>query len=609
MKSLCLTSELQAARDASQSNRVRIVAYTGGVIEPPGWGPVVIDLSGLQLPPSIPILADHENRVGALVGSGSPRVEGSNLIVEGTISDATEAGQTILELLPDQVPIQASVGIDPEETQPVNGDSITVNGRIIESVPGLQIVTRGTLREVSLVPLGADSETFAILVAKRKDYAMTQSDSAILAERERAKTIQSDCDKFLACGLDTAALISLRNQALDGGWTPEQFRARAAELLIAQRPEAPRIGFRTVTPGQRDVLAAAVLRLLGHRELAAKMIGPEAAERADVLRCNTLLDICKAAVQARGEHPTTTDELLRASFSYSDLPVAVGTAAEKIALSVFNEAPRSWEGFARVVTARNFREHVGVRLSAAVRLERVVEKGEITHGTLSEETVTYKVETYARMLTLSRQQILNDDLQLLADLPAVFAKAAARKVSDVLYEVLLGNGGNFFHSSHKNILTGSTSALSINSLGEAIAAMRNQTDADGMPIDVTPRVLLVPPSLEATARQLLNSTQLARDVSSDDQQPMGNPWINALQLAVEPRLESDAFDNSSDSAWYLFGSSQDGAILLAGLNGNLAPTVEQQPADFNKLGMSWRCYIDIGAALGDWRAAVKAAGE
>jgi len=107
---------------------------------------------------------------------------------------------------------------------------------------------------------------------------------------------------------------------------------------------------------------------------------------------------------------------------------------------------------------------------------------------------------------------------------------------------------------------------------------------------------------------LLNSTQLARDVSSDDQQPMGNPWINALQLAVEPRLESDAFDNSSDSAWYLFGSSQDGAILLAGLNGNLAPTVEQQPADFNKLGMSWRCYIDIGAALGDWRAAVKAAG-
>ena len=58
-------SRLQAkAGDGAKVPSVRILAYTGGVMPMPGIGPVVIDLAGLDLGGSVPLLADHETDIG-----------------------------------------------------------------------------------------------------------------------------------------------------------------------------------------------------------------------------------------------------------------------------------------------------------------------------------------------------------------------------------------------------------------------------------------------------------------------------------------------------------------------------------------------------------------
>ncbi|HID23893.1 MAG TPA: hypothetical protein EYP14_16045, partial [Planctomycetaceae bacterium] len=261
-------------------------------------------------------------------------------------------------------------------------------------------------------------------------------------------------------------------------------------------------------------MIATALKLLGRDDLIKKDVEP--------LPVRSIVDLCRAACDLQGiTVPSDRHDMIRAAASTGTLPLALGAAGEKIALDAYQQAPATWRSFARVVSAASFRDHTGVRLAAAVQLDELSSDGEIRHGTLDEETVTYRVTTYAKMLSLTREMIVNDDLSILGEIPAAFGRAAARKVSDLIYTVLLGNANNFFSAGNGNLLTGAGSALSADSLGDALQALRNQTDADGMPLDLVPKVLLVPPALEADARALLASRELNR---TGDKDPTGNPF-------------------------------------------------------------------------------------
>lgn len=122
-------------------------------------------------------------------------------------------------------------------------------------------------------------------------------------------------------------------------------------------------------------------------------------------------------------------------------------------------------------------------------------------------------------------------------------------------------------------------------------------------------MLLVPPELQQTAKELLLSDFIQR---ANSDLPTGNALKNAVSLEVEPRLSnSQRFTGTSTKAWYLFAGPQDVPLIVAFLGGNQTPTVEffGFDADPNVLAASWRVYFDYGAALADHRAAYKAKGE
>ena len=62
---------IQAAAPAGKRPTAHIVAYGGDVVTVPGFGPIVIDLAGMALSPSLPILIDHRNELGGIVGTGT----------------------------------------------------------------------------------------------------------------------------------------------------------------------------------------------------------------------------------------------------------------------------------------------------------------------------------------------------------------------------------------------------------------------------------------------------------------------------------------------------------------------------------------------------------
>jgi len=63
-------SVLQARSETTDAGpRLEIVAYTGGLMTVPGWGPVAVALDGLDIAGQVPLLADHDARVAGVVGT------------------------------------------------------------------------------------------------------------------------------------------------------------------------------------------------------------------------------------------------------------------------------------------------------------------------------------------------------------------------------------------------------------------------------------------------------------------------------------------------------------------------------------------------------------
>ncbi len=155
-------------------------------------------------------------------------------------------------------------------------------------------------------------------------------------------------------------------------------------------------------------------------------------------------------------------------------------------------------------------------------------------------------------------------------------------------------GGPFFSSGRNNLLTGSTSALSFDSLSEAVKQLRLQVDAGEGPIDLAPKTLVVSPAKEVPARQLL-SAMLSRD-SSLDQEGTSNPLASVVKaLEVESRLGVASF-TTSPNQWYLFADKSAGPIIVGSWMAR-SPTIEVADTDFSTLGMQWRCFWDYGCCL------------
>lgn len=643
MKPLILTSRAEIRAGASKTPKVSILAYSGGLMRVPAWGPVVLDTAGMQFADSITLLADHVSNLDGIVGAGRGSVARGSVMVDGVLARSSEAAMKIIELSKAGVEFQASVGADPIQTASVT--SANVNGRTIQSKTPFTLIQKSLLREVSITALGADPTTSVAIAARKRVANMAKrrsqpvvtepeeleidtpgtDDDAILAERERMKAFCAIAVKYP--DMRAEALTDLQSQAIDEEWDVNKFEL---ELIRASRPPAgggiSRVALKQHMPysnvasrgrapihagGNKELLTAALMIHSGRAEAAAKAFGEQTAEQASMMRCHSMLDICARALQIDARDvPHDTNEMIKAAFSTSSLPNALGNLADKIAADAYTESPGAWRSIVRRRPVNNFREAKIIRMIFVGNFEDVPNGGEIQHGSLEDDAIAVQAETKGLMLGITRQDIINDDLGLFNDTAAALGKADARTKNTDFVTMLLANDGDFFGSGHNNLGDSGDTRLSATSLGAAIAAMRKQRDTKNRNLDIMPKILLIPPELEEVGRLLISSTVMQRFVDANtDQQPMGNAFQNQFQLEVEARLSnSDAFADASATAWYLFGAPSDGAVNVALLQGRETPVIEQEPAPFNTLGVQYRGYSDYGFSFGEYVAAYKAEG-
>ncbi|MEO1993876.1 MAG: hypothetical protein ABGZ17_01205, partial [Planctomycetaceae bacterium] len=109
---------------------------------------------------------------------------------------------------------------------------------------------------------------------------------------------------------------------------------------------------------------------------------------------------------------------LQAAFSTVSLPGILGNVANKELLAGYeaDEQLMLWKEIAEVKSVSDFKTVTSWRMLDSLSYEQLGPGGRIKHGTIGEESYTRAAATYAKMFSLTRTDIINDDLGAFHDL-------------------------------------------------------------------------------------------------------------------------------------------------------------------------------------------------
>jgi len=617
--------------------RFSMIAYTGGPMRIAGWRyPVIVDLAGLAIPSqSRPIRFGHDATAGVGHTDRIAVAEG-RLVAAGIISRDTSAAKEIVASARNGFPWQASLGASVEQFEFVREDqTVLVNGR--EFKGPVNVVRKATLGEISFVDLAADGNTSASVAASakestimknRKDREVEQGPVAVEAAvqtdgagKDAAPAVIDPVPDIRAAALaETERIAAVRKvcgdkhgdieaKAIAEGW--DVTRAEL-EVLRAERPKAPAAHIRDNTVDS-DVLAAAVC-LSGGLKASESRFDEKVLDAVNHRFRNGigLQELILEAAWANGyqgrSFRSDMEGTLQAAFSTFRLPGILSNVANKFLLAGFESVEDTWKRIAASRSVRDFKAVTSYRLTGAFEYEEVGPTGELKHGAVDEETFTNQAKTYGRMFSITRTDLINDDLGALTALPRRIGRGGALKLNKVFWTAFLNNAA-FFTVGNGNYKAGADTVLSVDGLTDAELLFLEQKDPDGNPLALVAKVLLVPPALLVKGTQLMNSMEL-RDNAASSKYVTTNPHAGKFSVVHSSYLSNASISGFSAKAWYLLADPDDLPVIeLAFLNGQQTPTVERADADFNVLGIQFRGYFDFGVALQDFRAGVKMKGE
>lgn len=422
---------------------------------------------------------------------------------------------------------------------------------------------------------------------------LTQEDlqKAMEQERKRTSEITAMFRDFNVEGADEAIVL---------GKSVEEAREMVMDQLRARNKGV------SVTMGEAEsdkFRAAAQDAVL----MAAGIPVAEPAAGAQELRGYSMIEMARESL--RREYGSTVNfgdnmELARAAInSTSTFPAIMSNLANKSVMVGFNEAETTYQLWAGKGSNRDFKEAARVALSEAGTLELVPEGGQFKQDSFGEASARTKVATYGKLFSLTRQAIINDDLGMFSKIATKYGSAAKRLVNKLVYAQLTGNvkmqdNVALFDSKHGNVAA-TGEALSVKAIAKAITAMRRQKGIQGeVTLNVTPKYLVVPPELEMTAYQIVNSTAAVDGVNSG----VANPYKGRFIVVADAEL-------TDPDAWYLVAdATQHDTIEVTYLNGVETPRLETRQG-FDVDGIEYKVAFDCGVSALDFRGLYKNAGK
>jgi len=292
------------------------------------------------------------------------------------------------------------------------------------------------------------------------------------------------------------------------------------------------------------------------------------------------------------------------SHTTSDFANILENVANKSLLVGFDEAPETWATWVRIGNLSDFKPATRPGISEFSDLDTIGESGEYTHGTYKDKKETIQLSTFGKMFNISRQAIINDDLDALGRIPRGMGRSASRKIGDIAYLVLTANavmnedGVALFDTATHGNLAASGAAPTVATLDAAKTALATQKGLNSASsLGTRGRYLITPVAIETTSETLLAATY---DPAGTAGTLPPNPFQNRYEAVSDHRLDDD-----SATAWYVMADPNVyDTVEVAFLDGNQNPTLEQNEG-WTSDGVSYKVRHDAAAAALEWRTGYK----
>lgn len=318
------------------------------------------------------------------------------------------------------------------------------------------------------------------------------------------------------------------------------------------------------------------------------------------------LDMQRAAFRMNGNAPR---QIQASGYSTVDIATIVSATANKFMMDGWNAVDQTCLRIAAIRNVRNFQQTTTVSLTDSLRYDQLGPDGEIKHGTLDEITYTNQADTYARMLAITRKDIINDDTGALTAVPRKLGLGAMKLLNHIFWTEFLGAvSASFFASGNNNINT-AVADMTVGGLDATETIFMNQTNPDGTPLGLQPAILLVPTALKNKALTLMGSMGATYGTSYATAPGDANPFFGRYRIESSPYISNSTYTGYTSVAYWLLANPAELAVIeIAALNGRVTPTVDTADAEFNTLGIQMRGYCDVGVNLQEYRAGVHADG-
>lgn len=386
---------------------------------------------------------------------------------------------------------------------------------------------------------------------------------ALAAQRAPARQtphvrITQDEGDTIRAAIESSILLRANPQALPAN-APEREMARNYRGMSLM--EVGRV-FIEETQGVR-------LRGLGRLEMAGALLG-----------LNNGL-----SVRSAGMHST------------SDFASLLANVASKRLRDAYGAAPQTFKPFCRQSNNPDFKAKSVVQLSSAPSFKKVREGQEYSYGSLTDGVEQYALSTFGRIVAITRQTLINDDLGAFDRIPTMIGRAAADLESSTVYDVLLTNptmsdNKALFHADHGNLMNGTV--IDETNLGLADKAIRDQRSLAGKAADreylnLVPRFLVNGTAKRIEGQKMLTAVQAT-----------ATSGVNVFQNAMDQITEARVTGNK----WFLIADPATvDTIEYSYLEGEEGVFVEQR-VGFEVDGIEIKGRLDFAAKAIDWRGIV-----
>ncbi|WP_235512528.1 ClpP-like prohead protease/major capsid protein fusion protein [Sphingomonas sp. Leaf17] len=288
----------------------------------------------------------------------------------------------------------------------------------------------------------------------------------------------------------------------------------------------------------------------------------------------------------------------------SDFPVLFENAIHRILQAAYATTPDTWTRFCGIGTVTDFRPHTRYLRGSFGALDQVNEAGEFKNKPipdLAKEMIVAK--TVGNMINLSRQAIVNDDMDVFSGLAVDLGRAAKLTIEVDVYALLNSNpmmndGLPLFDPAHGNIAAAGA-VPSVKAFDDMDAAMGAQRDISGNEyLEIGLDRLLVPRSLRGAAITI-NGSEYDPDAVNKLQKP------NIVKGLLSDIISTQRL---TGPAYYGFADPNTApALEVVFLNGVTEPFTDSQDG-WRVDGVEWKVRHDYGTGAVNYRSAYKQPG-